>query len=82
MPLKATKANGIQTLKELLFCDRIVAFGDGLNDMDMFKIADECYAVSNAVDELKAIATGIIDSNNNDGVAKWLVDNAFPLSDD
>ncbi|MEZ3420855.1 MAG: HAD family hydrolase [Eubacterium sp.] len=76
MPLKATKANGIQTLKELLSCDRIVAFGDGLNDMDMFKIADECYAVSNAVDELKAIATGIIDSNNNDGVAKWLVENA------
>lgn len=82
MPLKATKANGILALKKLLFCDRIVAFGDGLNDMDMFKIADECYAVSNAVDELKAIATGIIDSNNNDGVAKWLADNAFPLFDD
>lgn len=72
MPLKATKANGVQTLKKLLSCDRIVAFGDGLNDMDMFKIADECYAVSNAVDELKAIASGIIDSNQNDGVAKWL----------
>lgn len=72
MPLNATKANGVQTLKKLLSCDRIVAFGDGLNDMDMFKIADECYAVSNAVDELKAIASGIIDSNQNDGVAKWL----------
>ena len=48
--------------------------------MDMFKIADECYAVSNAVDELKAIATGIIDSNNNDGVAKWLANHAIPLS--
>ena len=82
MPLKATKANGILTLKELLCCDRIVAFGDGINDMAMFKIADECYAVSNAVDELKAIATGIIESNDNDGVAKWLVDNAFPLSND
>lgn len=75
MPLKATKANGVQTLKKLLSCDRIVAFGDGLNDMDMFKIADECYAVFNAVDELKTVATGIIDSNNNDGVAKWLVEN-------
>lgn len=77
MPLKATKANGILTLKEILSCDRIIAFGDGKNDMDMFKIADECYAVSNAVDEIKAIATGIIDSNNNDGVAKWLADNAI-----
>lgn len=82
MPLKATKANGILTLKKLLSCDRIVAFGDGLNDMDMFKIADECYAVSNAVDELKAIATGIIDSNDNDGVAKWLADNMSPSFDD
>ena len=80
MPLEATKAHGIQTLKKMLSCDRIVAFGDGLNDMDMFKIADECYAVSNAVDELKAIATGIIDSNNNDGVAKWLANHAIPLS--
>lgn len=42
----------------------------------MFRIADECYAVSNAVDELKEIATGIIDSNDNDGVAKWLCENA------
>lgn len=75
MPLNATKANGILKLKQILSCDRVVAFGDGVNDMDMFKIADECYAVSNAVDELKAIATGIIDSNNNDGVAKWLFDN-------
>lgn len=72
MPMNATKANGILTLKNKLSCDRIVAFGDGINDMDMFRIADECYAVSNAVDELKAMATGVIDSNNNDGVAKWL----------
>ena len=56
----------------LLGSDRIIAFGDGLNDLPMVEIADECYAVSNAVDELKAIATGIIESNNADGVAKWL----------
>lgn len=73
MPKKATKSNAVLQLKKLLNCDRIIAFGDGLNDIDMFKIADECYAVSNAVDELKAIATGIIDSNDNDGVAKWLL---------
>ena len=33
---------------------------------------DECYAVSNAVEELKAIATGVIGSNEEDGVAHWL----------
>ena len=38
----------------------------------MFQVADECYAVENAVDELKQIATDIIGSNEDDGVAKWL----------
>ncbi|MDE6713661.1 MAG: HAD family hydrolase, partial [Lachnospiraceae bacterium] len=33
------------------------------------------YAVANADEELKAMATGIIESNNNDGVAKWLREN-------
>lgn len=38
----------------------------------MFEIADECYAVENAVDELKEIATAVIGNNNEDGVAHWL----------
>ena len=38
----------------------------------MFEMSDERYAVENADDGLKAIATKIIESNNNDGVAKWL----------
>jgi hypothetical protein len=29
----------------------------------MFKISDECYAVENAMEELKEYATGIINSN-------------------
>lgn len=29
-------------------------------------------AVSNAVEELKQVATKVIGSNNDDGVAKWL----------
>lgn len=77
MPKKATKSNAVLQLKKLLNCDKIVAFGDGVNDLDLFKAADECYAVANAVDALKAMATGIIDSNDNDGVAKWLAGNAF-----
>ena len=43
---------------------------------DMFRLADEAYAVGNAVEELKKIATGVIGSNNEDGVAKWLAQNA------
>lgn len=75
LPKQASKATAIQQLKSLLNCDRLVVFGDGKNDIDMFEIADECYAVENAVDELKTIATDIIESNNNDGVAKWLIKN-------
>ena len=38
----------------------------------MFRIADECYAMANAVDEVKAAATGVIGSNEEDGVARFL----------
>lgn len=72
MPLAASKSNAIRQLKELLQCDRLVVFGDGKNDVDMFELADESYAVANAVDELKQIATGVIGGNDEDGVAKWL----------
>ena len=74
MPRKATKANAIIKLKELLGCDKIISFGDAINDIPMFRISDECYAVENAVDKLKQMATAVIESNNNDGVAKWLKD--------
>lgn len=72
MPVKATKAQAIKKLKKTRNCHKVVSFGDAVNDIPMFEISDECYAVENAVDELKAIVTGIIDSNEMDGVAKWL----------
>ncbi|MBQ8527437.1 MAG: HAD family hydrolase [Lachnospiraceae bacterium] len=77
LPKKATKAEAIQNLKKLWNCDRVVSFGDAVNDIPMFRISDECYAVSNAVDELKELATGIIESNDEDGVAKWLQEHVF-----
>lgn len=72
MPKAACKSNAVLQLKEYLKCDRIVAFGDGENDIDLFEISDECYAVENAVPELKERATAVIQSNEEDGVAKWL----------
>lgn len=72
MPASATKARAIRKLKKIWNCDRVISFGDEINDIPMFEISDECYAVENAVEELKAVATGIIDSNENDGVANWL----------
>ncbi|QUC67185.1 HAD family hydrolase [Aristaeella hokkaidonensis] len=78
MPAKASKANAIRRLKEMWGCTRVVSFGDAVNDLPMFEISDECYAVSNAVDELKAVATGIIESNEENGVARWLLHRLSP----
>jgi len=76
MPKSASKANAIRQLKQKLGCDRVVVFGDGRNDVDMFRMAQESYAVKNAVEELKAIATGVIGTNDSDAVANWLLRNA------
>lgn len=73
MPQLATKAQAAQRLKESLGCSRLVAFGDAVNDLPLFAAADERYAVANAIEELKAAATGIIGSNEEDGVARFLL---------
>lgn len=73
LPAGATKANTVLQLKEICGCERLAVFGDGINDIPMFKAADECYAVENAAPELKEIADGIIDSNESDSVAKFIL---------
>lgn len=74
LPEKATKAHAVMQLKEYCGCEKVVAFGDAVNDIPMFKAADECYAVENAAPELKNIADGIIGSNNEDSVAKFILE--------
>ena len=56
----------------MLDCEKLIVFGDGKNDIDMFQMADESYAVANAHEELKKYATDVILSNDDDGVAQWL----------
>ena len=53
--------------------EKVVSFGDNLNDIEMFKASDEAYAVSNACEELKEIATGVIGSNDEDSVARYIL---------
>lgn len=69
---KASKANAVLQLKDMLKADEVVCFGDNLNDMSMFKVSDRCYAVSNAVQELKAAASGVIGSNENISVPVFI----------
>lgn len=75
MPKSASKASAALQLKNMLCADRLVVFGDGVNDLPMFSVADECYAVGNAVDEVKKAATAVIGDNTSDGVAIWLEEN-------
>lgn len=71
-PRNCTKAKSIKKLQKQFAFDRLVVFGDGLNDISMFNVADESYAVGNALYELKQLATGIIGNNEDDAVAEFL----------
>lgn len=68
----ASKALSVTKVKKLTGKTKIVAFGDNLNDISMFEIADKAYAVSNACDELKDIATDVILSNDENAVTKQI----------
>lgn len=59
--------------------ERIIAFGDGANDMEMIDYAGIGVAMGNAIDELKTIAKYITDTNEEYGVANFLA-NYFELS--
>ncbi len=74
-PKNATKAKAVKWVQKKCGCERVVVFGDSLNDISMFQIADEAYAVANASESLKEAATGVIGDNNSDGVAEWLWQN-------
>jgi len=50
----------------------IVAFGDDINDIDLLKFSGVSVAVGNAVAEVREITHHICDTNENDGVAKWI----------
>ena len=71
-PQNCTKAKAVLKLKETFGFEKLVVFGDSVNDLSMFRSADESYAVANAIDELKEAATAVIGSNEEDAVADFL----------
>lgn len=68
----SSKKNALMRLKEWYGFEKIVSFGDNLNDLPMFAVSDECYAVMNAKDEVKQKATAVIKANTENGVAEFL----------
>lgn len=69
---KASKSNALRFIREKYGFDKVVAFGDNLNDLPMFEQADTKVAVGNARDEVKAAADHVIGTNSEDGVAEYL----------
>ena len=71
---EASKWNAVQTVAEHfgISIANIAAFGDDHNDIEMLQNCGVGIAVANAIDEAKTAADDICDSNDNDGMAKWL----------
>ncbi len=69
----ATKAAGVLKLKQMLHADRLVTFGDNLNDIDMLKVSDIGIAVGDCVEEVRNHADIIIGNSYENGVAEYLL---------
>ncbi len=72
--IKASKCSAVEFLRREYGFGHIIGFGDNLNDIALFKACDEGYAVSNAISELKKVATGIIGANNSDSVTRFIAE--------
>lgn len=67
-----SKAKGLMRLKKLTGADRVIAFGDNLNDIPMLKSADLGIAVANAHPQVKEVADLTIPPNTEDSVIKYI----------
>lgn len=74
---KANKGSAVQYIAN--FCHistaKMIAFGDDVNDIEMFEKANIGIAMGNAVTTLKEVAYDITDTNDNDGVTSWIMQN-------
>lgn len=67
-----SKAAGLAELRRVSGADRVVAFGDNLNDIPMLREADVAVAVANAHPDVKAVADIVIGSCDNDAVVRFI----------
>ncbi|WP_017726887.1 Cof-type HAD-IIB family hydrolase [Halalkalibacterium ligniniphilum] len=59
--------------------ERIIAFGDEDNDLEMIEYAGQGIAMGNAISELKSLADSTTQTNEEDGIAVYL-ENALNLA--
>ena len=77
MNQSATKYHAISFLAERyhISMDDVIAFGDDYNDLEMIEKCGKGIAVSNALEIVKGVADGVCESNQKDGVARWIEGN-------
>lgn len=71
---RATKDQAIAALTQMLGFDShdLVVFGDHWDDIAMSRVAGTAIAVANAAQELRAHATKVIETNDEDSVARYI----------
>lgn len=67
-----SKAAAIEQVKARMGAERLVVFGDNLNDLPMFAVADVAVAVANALPQVREAAHVVIGPNTADSVARFI----------
>jgi len=57
----------------------IAAFGDDVNDLEMIRKCGAGVAVENAIDDVKKAAGHMCGANDDDGVARWILEHVLTL---
>ena len=73
-PKQADKGIALKSLMDLegITCDEVLVFGDGENDLPLFRESKHSVAMGNAMDSVKKAAIYVTDSNENDGIGNFL----------
>ncbi|SFJ47605.1 Cof-type HAD-IIB family hydrolase [Thermoflavimicrobium dichotomicum] len=74
VPQAVNKAIGLKYVAEYLHIpqEKIIAFGDQVNDFEMIEFAGYGIAMGNAIDRLKQLANDVTLTNEEDGIAIYL----------
>jgi len=74
--LNCGKHNGLKRYCSIMGIkpEQVIAFGDGNNDIEMLQAAGFGISVANAVEECKKASKKVVLSNDEDGVAKEIVE--------
>ena len=75
----ANKRNGVQVMLDAfgIAPEEAVYFGDDFDDAESMQFCGLGIAVDNAIPQVKAVADEVVESNDADGVARWIEANLF-----